>query len=181
MRYTRQRHNFDCGPTAFVNILKWAGIPVSYRKDQDTVHSLLECGPHTPAWQKRVWGKNARGARPAWLKVMLMRYSQETERFRVLWEVDNIKINNIRHHLRQGQVVLLTYQWKHKQEGKKPRYGSHYMLVIGMAGSGFYVVNDARRGPALQLYSSRYFRSRVYSYTKDSYYPTALIITRNLP
>lgn len=55
VRWIAQKNNFSCGPVAILNILKWAGFPVSYNKDYKFWKTKCKCteyGTHQPLFQK---------------------------------------------------------------------------------------------------------------------------------
>ena len=43
VRWIAQKNKFSCGPIAILNILKWVGFPVSYKKDYNFWKKKCKC------------------------------------------------------------------------------------------------------------------------------------------
>lgn len=118
MRYCRQRDTYSCGPIAVLNSMKWAGLPVSYKR--------LKYMQKTRGFCKQT-GVGTRG-----LYRLLRRSLKET--CHIVFSA-HPKLSHIIKHLQQGGAVLLLFHVVNDE--------GHYSLLTDATPSGktFTIIN----------------------------------------
>jgi ABC-type bacteriocin/lantibiotic exporter with double-glycine peptidase domain len=124
VRYIKQPTKTTCGPTAIINVLKWAGYDLTV-KDINKIGNWVKCGYYCT------------GTEPAEMHNLL----QRLEGIKITKSVNLPTIEEMNKHLDAGGVVLMRYL--HKQ-------GGHYNVYVGRKKNWYQVVNDFRHGPALR-------------------------------
>jgi len=118
-RFTKQRSDHCCFPTAVANTFKWAGIPFSYRKNRDGLKKLMDCdadGAYSEPAELGFRCLNSAFGEP--LKITRLR---------------NPTLKQMEEHLRKGGVVLLGTQYSPTE--------AHAHLVESIARNTFRVIN----------------------------------------
>lgn len=114
-RYAKQPNGYGCGPTALLNVLKWAGQRVTLKAHYRFLETL--CKTHDlddPAWH---------GTAAKDFDTAIDCMSRINETFKVQYK-PTITRKRIRRHLQAGGAVVLL----HCNE-----LGTHYTLLIGIA------------------------------------------------
>lgn len=120
IRYTKQRDEADCGPTAIVNALKWAGNDISYRDVGASKIAAELCG----YW---VGG----GVPPAYLDSALEKVGL------LLWYKTNPTLDEVEGHIRSGGACIINF-------ARRSRPRRHYVFVPEVTSDGkfFTIVNE---------------------------------------
>jgi hypothetical protein len=140
-RYTKQYDQYNCGPVAVVNALKWAGEKVSYRECKFDIMDM--CG-----------GKQSYGAPPWILGETLGQIGRTTGRFDVVRH-SKLTLKDIERVLKEGKAILLIHP-------NRVTGGRHYVLMVNMLkdGSAFAMVNEFHGGSALRWISREGLKDR---------------------
>lgn len=113
MRFIRQRNGYSCVPIAFLNILKWAGLPITYK---DYAY-----------WKKKTKTDTDGAVYQDWFPVLNgIKYIK----------VKKAKVCDISSHIFNGRIILLGSAWRAGHDVNK-----HLFLVTGENKSSFYCVN----------------------------------------
>jgi hypothetical protein len=132
-RYIGQRDHFRCGPIAVLNALKWAGVPVTEKKDLKRISKLCKCvaGRGTPKRATTIALRKSKGI------ILSKKVKKPTLKVLDEW-IDN------------GGAVLLRYTWK---LGPKEKYYKKYkemyedlwvghLAFVSARNKGHYVVHN---------------------------------------
>lgn len=117
IRWLGQRDNFRCGPIAFVNILKWAGIktwesqPITEKTMKTIISKELKC--------------TKKGTTGNILDEEIMRINKL--RLKNVWEGG---LTTCKKHLKKGGIILLNHDSFFPQpDGTRKKVG-HFSLII---------------------------------------------------
>lgn len=160
VKYSKQRNKTDCGPTAVLNALKWAGYSVSIRKGYKSIKKNCKYRP--------VFGTSSSNI--LWT---LRKYKKLKTRVLVrptLSQLDKL--------LEKGYVFILRYTHDHGESG-------HCIFCFGKTDFKYLLINDSSiktyRGRTRKTLNS-YLRKQRYS---DGTYAPARVIcikkTKNNP
>ncbi len=153
-RWIRQRDGHSCVPVAILNILKWAGIRVTYRKDFAYWNDKARCtrdGAHVRDYSILL------SQIPA---VIATRKTRPT-----LGEIDDV--------LSEGNVVLLRSAWEAGGEIHR-----HLLLITNRTEKSFFMTNTFRGHAwfAKGLVKKWYLEEH---HLRSGKYPTAWFVKRN--
>lgn len=123
-RYAKQREATTCGPMAVLNAAKWAGLPVTVKKDINKCKELCKWNQYEGAGP---WSIEKA------LKAMVI--------FEVKEIIDTPKLREIDREVDKGRAVVIKYCHG---------CGGHYMLCIGRTKRYYKMVNSKLEGPALR-------------------------------
>lgn len=126
-KYTRQHDQFNCGPVALLNALKWAGYPYTL-KDLPRLSRLCKCKP---------------GDLGGTLTCDFDRALRRYKRLIVLPDdgpFERPYISMIDEHLDLGGVVVFSYIYKYHGRVEV----SHLTLCIGREGKHYIFANDGQ-------------------------------------
>jgi hypothetical protein len=119
VKFNKQTTLSNCGPTALLNCLKWAGKNYSI-KDYKKIYKLTKTDKD--------------GTTDNDLKNSFKSFP--------FWKLTNLKPNlsNVKKSLKQGQVLVLGYpEFEYKNENIN--VNGHYILIIEQRNNKFLVVN----------------------------------------
>ena len=120
MRFLRQRDQYSCGPVSVINALKWAGLPLSYRKHYKKIKKKCKTDKGWGTYTHNIT-KTLGGFKEIWFEtVPLITYRQ------------------LKDHLMNGGAAILEY-WYREDDGS---YDGHYAFVYMTHDLEFVVVND---------------------------------------
>jgi hypothetical protein len=159
-RYTKQRSPYECGPTALLNSLRWAGIKTGYKDSREALWQACLCYPRRGTYSGRF-------------------DSAIKELSRGLFTVRRLcrpTLQAIERHLLSGGTVVLNY----RQSSNRKRVCRHFTFLAGISPDGevFQVVNDYREGPAKQKVSRATFKSKNLQYQRVDPHCKAWFLTR---
>ena len=120
-RWIKQRDNHSCVPVAILNILKWAGFPVTYRSDFDY-------------WREKVKHTAEDGVHIRNYGFLLSRIPEVKLKRKThpsLTEIDSA--------LSDGNIVLLRSAWKIGGE-----IHGHLLLIVGRTEKSWFLTNTFR-------------------------------------
>lgn len=119
IRYCKQLNKSDCGPIAVLNALKWAGEPVSIRKNYKEIRD--NC-----FWIPRI------GTESFDLQSFLDRWdSIATSR---VW---SYTLKALDSSLKQGKTLILLYTFRRKDKDQ-----GHFIFIHGQDKNGYFIYND---------------------------------------
>lgn len=119
VRWIAQKNTFSCGPVAILNVLKWAGFPISYKKDYNFWKKKCKCsnyGTHQPKFQDCLQNLKNISAIPKNLPT----------------------ISFIEDILQSNQIVIM----KSTSRITSQRDLGHFFLIVEMTEDSFFIVND---------------------------------------
>ncbi len=157
VRYAKQRDQYSCGPTAIINVLKWAGVDCSYEKSLKLVQKLCGCVNPPNGTGHVDFDKALRivADKLGCLKIRRVYYP-------ALWQIEK--------QLKENGIVVLSYRWHDEEEGSY----RHFMLLVEVSESGksFLTVNNQRGpGPALVRVPRKFVRKDLLRFQKtDPHY-----------
>lgn len=116
MKYTQQRTNYDCGPVAIINALKWAGENISYSKSKNFFKRICDSeGTDLDAFHLLVKHPNSA--------------------FRCVKGYKALNLGHIRKHLKLGQACIIVF--------RSNAYDLHTALITGITKDRIEIVNFA--------------------------------------
>jgi len=133
IRYTKQNDKYSCGPTAIINVLKWAGYSVPYREYKKEFNNRCSCGPRT-------------GTAPWHLDFAL----NNTKEVAVKRMMNNPTLSDLNFQLRKDRAVIIRFG----HPG-----GGHYALCIKETNKFYLTVNYFKNGKAVRYVSKRKMRN----------------------
>ncbi len=152
-RYLRQHDKFSCGPTAIMNVLKWLGLKIHYRKEIEWFREITRCKE-----DGILFGTNF-GHMTKALKMFKNLFTTEYRR--------DPTVSRIAKHLNAGGVVVLCYRLPKRKVG-------HYILIVEANGEGFTAVNVEPDRTRTKLSSS----DLSHMLLSNGIYPRAWLITK---
>lgn len=171
-RYARQRDKYKCGPVFVVNTVKWAGGFCTLALDLRRLVRVAKCRSDVPKCE--ICGNKHKGTNSINLDRVLRKEGKRL--FRVK-KVNNISINKLENHIRNGGAVGLLFLYTN-HAGQRV---GHYMLFVDVTHSGktFTVVNYNNRSV------TRIRRSKVIHHLRarkrlcySGWYPSAWFFAR---
>lgn len=124
MRWLKQRNEYSCGPIVMLNILKWAGYKVSYKKDYKYWKEKLKCD--------RTYGTNT------------FRYMEAVSKIpniKMYTCRGNLTFRQIKKALSNGALVLLNSAYSFNVGDPA---GTHVLLVSKKTKKSLFLVNSHR-------------------------------------
>lgn len=132
IRYVKQRDDYNCGPIAIVNVLKWAGLPLTYGS-MHIFNQLMKTSLR-------------RGTRRSEISSVLKLF-KEVISFRHKKEPT---LDDIRNHLDKGGIAIVLVRWM--EDGQS---WGHYFVVDEVINGGIYsVINFTMSKPARDVMTS---------------------------
>jgi hypothetical protein len=161
IRYTKQRGKNLCGPTAILNLMKWAGARVSWKKDIELCMSLCNDNVATNG----MW---------SWVMDSALKYFPL---FKVKKVLQVPKLKELDEHIDDGRALVMAYLHK----GGRAQNG-HFMLCVGRTKKYYEVVNGKVDGKALSRISRKTMRKRLTTKRVEAgafFYPVAWAVEPN--
>lgn len=155
MRYCKQRRSYDCGPTAILNIMKWAGMDITLN-DIPKLIIDTKCVPE--------FGTNQRE---------MDRVIRST--FKYVRRIRSPKIEDINQALEARQAIIINSDTDN---------GGHYYSIINRSGACYVAINYITSKDRLprtvlsDLLNRREFNPTNLNYW--DYYTWAWIISKDL-
>lgn len=125
INYVAQRDRYSCGPVAVLNVMKWAGIPVT-KKNLRTLITACEAVPRTV-------NPDNPGTTQERLEQVFQRMLDSKATFTKIWDPSEMII---RDHIISGGIVGLHYNYF------KSDWNAHFSLVIDILGRDWVMVNE---------------------------------------
>lgn len=128
MRYIRQPDEISCGPTAILNALKWAGLPVTHDdlpKIQfacKTANAIDPNDTENAGTYDHDFDRTLRYAGAPAFKVK---------------RKSNFSFKSVKDHLLAGGAVCIGYYWE-----EKGQEGAHFAIIERIEGGYWITVND---------------------------------------
>lgn len=140
IRWIKQVSNFDCVPIAFLNILKWSGKPVTYKKDFKKWARKLKCdrdGTSVFDYEKHLYTLPHLKAERVILPCIL----------------------DIEFALSKGSILFMGSAWFFKKE-----FNRHAYLIVGQTKNYFKLVSHGycrmEKNNFKELYLERHDKGR---------------------
>jgi len=164
MRFTKQYTLSDCGPVAVLNILKWAGMKVSYK--DHIKHLKKEC--------KFVNDASFIGVRWWNIRAALKKIGSGALSVRT-YHVRDIEV--LQRHVSRGGAFILRYRSAPRTEENPPGH-FHYSAVVPHAdGESFLWLNHNPERMKMVV-TARILESHVLSQSQFGDVPVALLIRK---
>lgn len=133
VRYVSQKDEYNCGPTAIINLIKWQGLSASW-KDIPEIRLQM--------WGNKKREKAMRGlGTPIFILDEFIRNNEHLQNTLVCTK-NKPTIKDIKKHLTKNRAILLDFYWSLEE-------GGHYTLIIGLSGDRFITVNF-KKGKTVQ-------------------------------
>jgi hypothetical protein len=146
-RLTKQLGQYDCGPTAIVNVMKLNGQRIPYRSSHERLFKALKI-------------RENRGVYLSQFKDFITKRRIPKSRFK--FEANNISYRDIQRFLDKGYVAILAF-------GRGPSMPGHICVIAGYNKCGLEVVNWDKNN-AVQIVGFDRFKKNVLSYNEAFYY-----------
>jgi hypothetical protein len=162
VRYVKQKGKNLCGPTAILNLMKWIGARVTWKKDIGLCMSL--CSPDVATRGMHSWVMDAILKHFPLLKVKKL--------------IHMPKLKQLDEHLDSGRALVMAYLHK----GGRAQNG-HFMLCVGRTKKYYDVVNGKVKGKALSRISRKTMRKRLTTKRVEAgafFYPVAWAVEPNM-
>lgn len=157
-RYCKQYSEYDCGPTAVLNALKWAGYSLTLQKGYKALR-------HRCGWEK------GEGTKAEDLVKTLKQYSK----IKVKYLNKRVTLKDLDSVIENKQSFILLYIYKDKQ-GKDE---GHFVFGWGKDTRHYLVYNDTRRKPKKRLtrkLMNKYLRRKTRN--KEPWSPHLILIKK---
>jgi len=161
-RYAKQRDKWSCGPTALLNVLKWAGYDVTYKDDIGWLSE--ECG-----------AERTKGT-------FIWKFDRALRHVSKRHNLDLKMVNApssevLENHVRGGGLAVVYYSYSLKDSI------GHYMLInsVSPSGKSYTCINDSTTGPAVRRQTKNKLNGRLYLYkNEDTEFTGWLVSKENL-
>lgn len=126
IRYVKQKDEYNCGPIAIVNVLKWAGLPLTY--------GSMHIFNHLMGTSIRKGTRRLEMSKTLKLFKQIINFRHKNEP----------SVEDIRNHLDKGGIAILLIRWIEDGES-----WGHYFVVDEVINGGIYsVINFTKSMPA---------------------------------
>ena len=120
MRWIKQRNNFSCATIAILNLMKWLGLRISYKRDYNRIRKKLHCdgshGTYVRDFEKVI----------------------QTIKQAVIQRKRNPTVRDLQKAIDAGYLVILRY--------KISRYVNHVVVLHKRNHHCFFIVNINKDG-----------------------------------
>lgn len=159
--YTKQKGKNLCGPTAILNLMKWAGLRVTWKEDIKFCMDLCSSDVSTDG----MW---------SWIMDIVLKYFPL---FKVKKTIHIPKLKQLDKQLNNGRAIVIVYLYK---DGRAQN--GHFMLCVGKTEKYYNVVNDKMNGKALSRISRKTMRKKLTTKRVEAgafFYPVAWAVEAN--